>query len=519
MATLVLGFIRFDGPAGGYWDTYITAPAMFMSGTPVDFRNADGTPTHTITLEGVLPDDLIDRDTYGIITKDQRVGGGIVAAPMVAIFGQIGFRILFALGFALILPLSVLVWRRLELGTDWAGLAGGVMLAWNPFVLSIDRLNANMFALPVMLAVLYMLLERPRRLRSLVLLGVLFGVLAGIRNEAICFVPAIVYWFLRSDEHSTFTTRFRHLTVVGVLTVLVLVPVFYWKWYAFGHPLMHPSQYPHFQGFRPEFYHQLFGGGFCFNGLFNWPLHDTFVRTPHFGYPTYLLFPLVTIRAMGVVGVAILLVGMGRLWRLHRAVFWLLLLWMVPIYVLFGPQENWEEVKMTFMLLAYPPLGLAFAVGIHGICRRAHWRRSLVSVAVVSLVLFAGVRSVGNLDVPADERWYQRFPNASPDNPSSQPGLAAVDRNDHVYFESHESVEEIVRERAKLTAGWPWPMSYLPNRLQFEHAQDLIGKEWDSRTLEVEEVWDHIYRQLPTNQMRDPRCPARVDPNAQEEEN
>ncbi|MBT9560472.1 MAG: hypothetical protein IV100_30890, partial [Myxococcales bacterium] len=30
-ATFVFGLFRFDGPARGYWDTYITAPAMFMN--------------------------------------------------------------------------------------------------------------------------------------------------------------------------------------------------------------------------------------------------------------------------------------------------------------------------------------------------------------------------------------------------------------------------------------------------------------------------------------------------------
>ena len=504
-----MGFLRFDGPARGYWDTYITAPAMFMSGQAVDFYRIDGTPVDPIQLRGQLPQDLVDKDTFGIITKDQRIGGGMVAAPAFSAFGQIGFRILFALSFALIIPLTVLVWRRIQPGSDWAGLCGGLLLAWNPFVVTVDRLNNNLFALPIMLAVLALILDRERRKSTLLLAGILFGILAGIRNEAICFVPAIVYWYVRSDGVHTWKQRFGQLLTVGGLTVVVLSPFLYWKWYAFGHPLMHPSQYPHFQGFRPEFYHELFGSGFCFNGLFNWPLNDTLVRTPHFGYPTYILFPLVTARAFGVIGVALTILGFGLLWRSHGHVSRFLLFWMLPVYVLFGPQENWEEVKMTFMLLAYPPLGVAFAAGVYGCFQRGQLRRRLVALAVIALAVFAGIRWVGTVEAPVDERWYQRFPNAAPENPSSLAGLDPADRNDHIYFERHESSEEIAQERAKLTAGYPWPMPYLPSRFHWDRSKDLIEGEWGQRSLRIEEIWDHIYRQLPTNQVRDERCPAR----------
>jgi len=489
--TFIFALFRFDGPAKGYWDTYITAPAMFMNKTPVNFVLKDGKKAFEPNLKGHLPDDLVNKDDFGIITKDQRLGGGITAALSYGTMRQLGFRVLFALVLTLMIPLTVLLWRRFEMGSDWAGLVGGLALAWNPYMLNVDRLNANAFSMPLMLLTLYLLVLKPARP---VILGLVFGVLAGIRNEAVCFVPAIMYWMLKSDSERSFGRRFTQLVVVGVCTVIALSPILYWKWYAFGHPLMHPSQYPHFQGFRPEFAHSLFGYDFTFNGLFNWPLHSELVRTPHFGYPTYFLFPLVTVRALGLILSAISLLGVGMLFKEKRSMLWLLVIWMAPVYLLFGPQENWEEVKMTFMLLAWPPIGVFVAAGVAALMDRLQFKRRLVTVGVLAALLFGGVQLVGAVDAPQDERWYVRFPNADKNkNPAAQEGLSEDQRNDWVYFQSYENAEEIARERKKLTQGWPWPAQYLPLNWDFGREWNEMSKEAYEKDLTVLEIWGYIY--------------------------
>lgn len=488
--TFVFALLRFDGPAKGYWDTYITAPAMFMNNQPVDFVLKDDTPAFNPKLRGVLPDDLVDKDDFGIITKDQRLGGGVTASAFYAWFGQLGFRILFAFTIMLMLPLTVLVVREVSPGHDYAGLFGGVVLAWNPYMLNVNRLNANGFCIALMLATLYLLLRKDSRP---IILGLVFGVLAGIRNEAVCFVPAISYWILR-DPTRPFVNRFGRLILVGALTVVALSPILYWKWFAFGHPLMHPSQFPHFQGFRPEFQHSLFGMEFAFNGLFNWPLHSELVRTPHFGYPTYLLFPLVTIRAMGLVVTAIMGYGAYVLWTERRPVLWMLLIWMGPVYVLFGPQENWEEVKMTFMLLAWPPLGVFAAVGVIGLKSLGEWKPRLIRLAALAVLVLVGVKALGSIDVQQDQRWYLRFPNADIEkNPAAQKGLAATERNDWTYFQSFETAEEVERERSKLRAGLPWPGQYLPLDWDFSREWAEMKDESGKRELVVLEIWGYIY--------------------------
>ena len=49
--TFAVALLRFDGPAKGYWDTYITAPAMFMNRQPVDFVLKDGSPAWDVQLD------------------------------------------------------------------------------------------------------------------------------------------------------------------------------------------------------------------------------------------------------------------------------------------------------------------------------------------------------------------------------------------------------------------------------------------------------------------------------------
>jgi hypothetical protein len=45
-AIFVFSGVRFDGPSRGYWDTYITLPAIFMTGQAVDLHGIDGTPRY-----------------------------------------------------------------------------------------------------------------------------------------------------------------------------------------------------------------------------------------------------------------------------------------------------------------------------------------------------------------------------------------------------------------------------------------------------------------------------------------
>src|SRR5690349_2711243 len=95
-ALLVQGFslLHFDGPTRGYWDTYITVPAMFMANQHVDLVRIDGSPRYSYNLKGRIPDNTYDPSpgSFGIASEDQRIGSAILFGAPFAIFNLAAFR-------------------------------------------------------------------------------------------------------------------------------------------------------------------------------------------------------------------------------------------------------------------------------------------------------------------------------------------------------------------------------------------------------------------------------------------
>jgi len=496
--------MRFRGPALGYWDTYIAAPAMLINGMPVDFVLADGAPAWTYNLSGRLPEDLVSPHAYGIATKDQRFGSALAAAQGFAFAGVLGFRLTFCLCVALLPPLTLLVWRRSGGSGDWPGVVAGLWLACNPLMLATDRLNPSVFALPLLLAVIALVVDAAPRgaLARAAVAGLALGLCASMREEAVCFVPALGAWLLwgRAELRGQ---RWKCVAVFGTACVVAMAPSLAWKAFVFGDPLMHPSQYDHHDGWRPTFPHQFLGVRFAFNGLLNWPFAQEWVRTPHFAFPVVLLWPLTAIVALGMAGVGLVGAGWWRLRRRSPDLAWLCVGWVVPLYALFGPQENWEEVKMTFLLLAFPavalPLGEGLVAAVAGISAlRLRWtwlcppalRAGLASGAVATVVVLA-CRTV---DVPADPRWYVRFPNADVRrNPVASRELAQSERGDWTFFQRADHPAELARERARLTRWTLWPATYLPARWSWHETMQQTAAEAGARRWKVLDVWGYIY--------------------------
>jgi hypothetical protein len=168
---------------------------------------------------------------------------------------------------------------------------------------------------------------------------------------------------------------------------------------------------------------------------------------------------------------------------------------MAPVYLLFGPQENWEEVKMTFMLLAWPPIGVFAAAGGLPWLDPSSRRRAIQTTVGLAVLVMVGVKLLGTVHAPQDERWYIRFPKAAETDPGAQPGLAEAQRNDWTYFQSYETEEEIARERHKLTRALPWPARYLPLEWDFSREWGEMVQESGTRELRILEIWGYIYDQ------------------------
>ena len=110
----VFSLLRFDGPSRGYWDTYITVPAMFMTGQRVELTRTDGTPRFDYELKGRIPDDTFDpsENGFGISSKDQRIGAGILFSAPFALFNMAAFRWGYATCWTLLFLFTFLGIRR-----------------------------------------------------------------------------------------------------------------------------------------------------------------------------------------------------------------------------------------------------------------------------------------------------------------------------------------------------------------------------------------------------------------------
>ncbi len=376
LAALLIGFgvsfLTYRGPFTGYWDTYIAVPAALLTGDAVEYVDEAGTPLYRARAPERLPRDLVQPDTFGLATNDQGLGGGVhYSLPFLAL-GRAGLRFGHALGLTLTAGLIWLAARRLLLemrrgaggssslgaGEEWVALAAGLLVAWNPMTLALATLNAGLPSM-LLIALLFLLFLHPDR--PWFVAGIAFGVLGGIRDMSILFIPAVAFWLL-SDER-----RWRAWTLFGAGALLGILPILVWKDFAFGSPLADPTQFADHRGFRPFFPHRILGHEFLFNGLLNFPFHEQWVRTPHFPFPTVVTLPLVFVRCFGTVLCAAALVGAGRLLRLRPRIGTFTALWFVLFFLFLAPQENWEELKGSTIVLMFVPWGLWIACGLQGL--------------------------------------------------------------------------------------------------------------------------------------------------------
>jgi len=490
-------FVLFKGPAEGYWDTYIAVPAVLMTGEKVDFRSESGEAGTQYSLSQRLPEDLIGKGTYGIATKDQRVGPAALAAPFYQLFDLVGFRFLFALipclgavaFFALVHKLT---------GKRWLAFAGALLLVLNPFALSFQRMNANFMAL-AMIAALLLILETEPFLPLLA--GIVLGALGGVRNEAIIYVPILLVWvFQRGMQQSGGKPAHRRwrgfravLLFVAGAFVLIL-PVMYWKQYAFGSPIAHPSQYGHFEGYRPTFTHSFLGLDFQFNGMLNYPFADEWVRTPHFPFPVFLTIPLVFLTSFGFLLIGTGMLGIPELSKNSRRLCLGHLAWALLSWVFWAFQENWEELKMSFLFLALPSVVLFIVYGLDRLTSIGGLRKNAVALFTIVSIFVLVLKFGFFLEFPEDSRWYVRFPKAA-QNETGLYGLPEKARLDPEFFLTRETREEHVETKRRLTSACLLPCRYLP--VDFDPGKTVTGAYSEAAThvLSVRDVWSRIYAQ------------------------
>lgn len=466
---------RFEGPVKGYWDTYIAVPAALITNQPVTFTSKEGEKLYSYSLPGKLPENLVNNQTYGISSKDQRLGSAIFFAPWFLLFKLFGFRLLFAL-LASVIGLFVFLASRLLTKNFTISVFCACCATLNSYILSINSLNPNLLGIAIISLLLYLLIrENPGGF----VIGLIYGVLGGIRNEAILFLPAIIYkLFVSSDKKN------KEIILFIIGTAITITPILYWNYFAFGNPLMHPTQFRGLDGFRPEFAHRFLFWKFNFNGLLNYPFHNQVVRTPYFSFPVFLLLPLIILSSFGLILSSLIFTGALQAHKKHPQAFIFLILWLAPMYLLLSVAENWSDLKTTFILMWFNPIVLFIGLGIKELFLEEHKRKTILKIVLLSVILFAGVKILSLYEFAVDQRWYSRFPRAVKGTEFSYIGDDLRTK--------FEDPAELAAQKKVLTRGNLLP-EFKKIEINIPNTLKTIKKEISTTDITTVDFWKYIY--------------------------
>ncbi len=326
--------------------------------------------------------------------EDARLGNTAVISGFVALYQQLGFRLLHATCGALLALGGFLLGLGVG-GTRRWGWTGLVLLALNPWVVGLPQTDQNLLTLAWLTPLCALALKKP----SWLLVGLWFGLVVTMRHVLVLAVPAFLWLAVsgrgRGRALALFCVGFGLETALENLHHLL----------ALGSVLRFESNAQF-----PALPYEVFGVGIQWEGLMNWPLHDQLVRTPHRPFPTWVAWPLHVADHLGLVLASCLAAGALAVWRQRReAVFWALLFG--PVFVLLSMQEAWDVPnKMGVLLVAFTALA---AWTLHGLKEVAQRPASVgVLVLLLCVVGFFSTRALEPWRAPLDERYHDVHPEA-----------------------------------------------------------------------------------------------------------
>ena len=473
---------NFEGPTKDYWDTYIAAPAMFMTNHPINFTSMNGIQLYNYQLAGKIPQNLVDANSYGIITQDQRLGSSVMFSVPFLFLGIFGFRFLNALIIALAFLILYMTGKRI-FKKEFLCLLLAIIVIFNPYFVSINRLNPNVIAMFIFSAFLFFLLNTEK---NYFILGILYGIIGSVRYEAIIFIPAMLF-ILYKTEKKHFITN----TLIFALSAFIaILPFLLWNRFAFGGFFVHPTQSPLLSGFRPVFPHNFFGIKFNFNGMLNYPFYSGIIRTPHFPYPVFLMLPLVIIKSFGLVLFSLMFFGIFYFTKQDKKVSLFLLMWLVILFLLLAPQENWDEFKMTYILLMFPAIAIFITKGIELLIYKISFKK-ILALMITAMLLVLSIGIISNLSFPADGRWYKRFPHAAQENQINY--LNDSQRMSWEFFHTAENYDEVEYQKTRITRMSLLPSFYIKRHGDFFDSAIKIPKEIGRKELTAVAIWEYVY--------------------------
>jgi len=478
-------FLNFEGPAKDYWSTYIVAGSMFISNDKIDFIDINGEKLYDYNLKGEIPENLVDKNSYNIITKDQRIGTPIIYSLPYLIFGLSAFRIFHAL-FIVLAFLFLYSIINYTFKSGFFALLGSLIVVLNPLLLYFNRLNANIVSLVLVSLLLFLLI----RANFFFLAGGIYSILGGVRDEAIIFMPALFIFILLNAKENK--TRLRNVCYFLLGSLLFILPILMWKIFAYGNIFTHPTQYDGLQGYRPVFEHSILGLKFNFNGLLNYPFYGRIVRTPHFPFPNFLTLPLLLLRSLGLFLFSTAIIGVYYLIKQKRNIGLLMLLLFFPFLLFLLFQENWEELKSSFLIILMPSLAFFIISGIVAVKNSLREdKKPLIAFTTLIVISFISVNIIYDLNFEKDGRWYVRFPHSQA-HETNLNSLPEDLRLDWQFFYTDETQEEYRYLKQKYTSLNILPQIYRPLKMNSFSLQKFKD-ELNNKQLTTLEVWDYIY--------------------------
>ncbi len=481
-------FMNFQGPAKDYWSTYIVAGSMFLSNDKIEFVDINNKELYDYELKGNIPENLVDENSYGIITKDQRIGASVIYSLPYVLFGLAGFRLFHALILVLCFLFIYSITKSL-FKSEIVGLITGLVIVLNPLLFYFNRLNANIISLLIIFTIIFLLLNNEK---NIFLVGLFYGILGGVRNVAIIFLPAILIFLLMEKKDINYRLKNIGYFVFG--SFITILPILIWKAFAFGSILAHPTQHPGLYGYRPTFEHNFIGFKFLFNGLLNYPFYDTIVRTPHFPFPNFITMPLLLIRSFGLLFVGLGCIGAYFLRKYKKRLGFLCLVLFVPFFIFLMFQENWEELKTSFLILILPPISIFIGMGLSAFIskiKNKDYKKALFSLLIILALIYSSVFMLKFIDYKVDERWYERFPHSLKDE-INMSVLSNELRLDWQFFYTKDTLEEYEIQKEKYTDVWILPRLY--SKLHVNNfSVGTFYSNVDKKELKTLEVWNYIY--------------------------
>lgn len=309
---------------------------------------------------------------------EQRLGNVPLLSPHVALHGSLGW-LTASVHAALLVAYSGFLMMRAVGGQLSSALvvAGGLVLCGQ--LLSVYYLNENLFALAMVSFLIWIALNRPEGSRidgwtPLIIAGLVGGHLIGVRHTSVLFLPALVVgaiWLGRTTgpgkDAPHGSGEAPRPSWLGIIVLLACITAAAAPWLMIneamlGSPFAHPKVQARSDG-RVAL-QSLWGFTFWFKAL-NWPIAETWVRTPWSPFPTSLWLPLLVLRTSGLIAGAATIFGVVELIRRRtnrNAV--LLALFFLPHWAALSLLEGLDWEQISYVVPSLAPLAVLAGLGI-----------------------------------------------------------------------------------------------------------------------------------------------------------